>query len=330
MTSRERIRCVLEGRRPDRPAASFWRHHPRHEITAAGLVEATRAFQRRYDWDLVKINPRAEYHTEAWGNRYAFYEDEHRRPSLIRPRVQSARDWRELAVIDPTDGVLGVHLEAVRRIRQELGPDVPMVMTVFTPLSVAAELAGVRETRPAEILAHADELHRGFRTITDTFRQFVRELVAAGCDGIFLATTRVGTRASLSDEEFRRFSRPYDLELLAAAEGSWLNVLHVCGAQAMLDLVLDYPAQVLSWDMREPSNPGPDGMIARSQRAAIGGIAQQLTADPGRRHEVLAQARDAIERAGSHRLILGAGCVVPTDVCPAALDDVRRLVEQCC
>jgi uroporphyrinogen decarboxylase len=329
MTPRQRIASVLAGRRPDRPAASFWRHHPRQEMTGEDLVRVTLEFQRRFHWDLVKINPRAEYHTEAWGNRYAFYDDDHRRPTLIEPRVRSPRDWATLAVLDPTDGVLGVHLRAARRIREALGADVPLVMTVFTPLSIAAELAGVRETpRPGDVVRHGDELERGLDTITETFTRFVRELISAGCDGIFFATTRLGTRAHLNDSDFQRLSRPRDLAVLAASGGATANVLHVCGPRAMLDLTADYPVQLVSWDMRDATNPGPAEIAAQSRRALLGGIAQELTRDVSRGDEVVEQARQTLEAVGSERVVLGAGCVVPMDVDPAVLDRVRQFVER--
>lgn len=327
MTSRQRIGMILEGNPPDRPAASFWRHHPRHEITASGLVDATLSFQRRFGWDIVKINPRAEYHSEVWGNRYAFYEDDHRRPRLIEPRVKSPGDWHTLEVVDPTDGVLGEHLEAVRRIREEL-EDVPVLMTVFTPLSIAAELAGVRDTQPSKIFADGEDLEAGLETITVSFQGFVRELMAAGCDGLFFATTRLGTRNNLDDAAFGRFSRPYDLKLLGAAQQAWLNMLHVCGSRAMLDLTLDYPTHLLSWDMADPTNPGLEEIVHQSKRPVIGGVAQALTADPGRRAEVVEQARGVLQSVGSHRVVVGAGCVLPTRVDASVLGELRRFVEE--
>jgi len=312
LTATERIRRIVGGVRPDRPAISFWRHHPRHEIRADDLVRITVEVQKRFDWDLVKINPRAEYHAEAWGNRYAFFEDEHRRPELIEPRIKSAEDWQRLEQVDPNEGVLGEHLRAVRAIREQLGPDVPIVMTVFTPLSIVAELAGVRRSLPAEFFQQAERLHAALEVVTKTFCGFVRLLIEAGCDGIFYATTRLGTRQNLTDDQFRSFSRPYDSRILAAASGGWLNVLHVCGRDAMLELTYEYPVAVFSYDMHAPSNPSGWQVVERTNRAVLGGLEAEATQRAENLEMLLRQARELLDSVGSHRAIVAAGCVLPT------------------
>ena len=326
MTPRERIEATLRGAPVDRAPLSFWRHHPRHEITVEGLAEITVQFQRQHGLDFVKINPRAEYHAEAWGNRYALYLDDHRRPSLLEHRVREQAEFERLEELDPTDGVLGAHLEAVRAVRRALGPEVPILMTVFTPLSIAAELAGIRRDNPSQICSANHSLHAGLRSITRTFVAFVRELIAAGADGIFFATTRLGTRKYLTDEQFKTFSTPYDLQILEAAQGAWFNILHVCGPQCMLDLTRDYPVQAYSWDMAEASNPGPELVVEQWQRVAVGGFDQRLTSRADAAEAVCAQARATWERVGGRRLILAGGCVLPTDVAEPVLEALKACV----
>jgi uroporphyrinogen decarboxylase len=324
VTARKRIQRVLRGERPDRAPISFWRHHPRHELTAQSLVEITVSFQRRYGWDFVKINPRAEYHAEAWGNRYALYLDDHRRPELLQCRVQSPTDFESLEVLDPTDGVLGEHLSAVARIRQELGPDVPVVMTVFTPLSIAAELAGYRKGSPGVVCEGGESLHRGLEAVTRTFEAFVAEVIRRGADGIFLATTRLGTRLHVSEEQFREFSVPYDLRVLRAASGGWFHILHVCGSRCLVPVTQDYPVAAYSWDMADPTNPGPQLVTQQWGRVAIGGIDQTKADSLGALEQLKAQLRAVWQDTGGLRMILGAGCVLPTTSPPELLDALRE------
>ncbi len=327
LTARERIERIVHGQGPDRAAISFWRHHPRHEIAADDLVRITIQTQRRFDWDLVKVNPRAEYHAEVWGNRYAFFEDEHRRPELIEPRIKSGQDWLRLERVEPQEGVLGEHLRAVRAIREQLGPAVPIVMTVFTPLSIVAELAGVRRSLPPDFFAHEDWLDAALEAVTDTFCRFVKELIESGCDGIFLATTRLGTRRSLTDEQFRRFSRAHDLRLLAAASGGWLNVLHVCGPDSMLELAYQYPVALFSWDMHAPGNPSAEQVVQQTNRAVIGGLSGEATQRPDSFDALVRQAHDLLQSVGSHRAIISAGCVLPTHASPQLLLRLRDAVR---
>ena len=51
----------------DRPPVSMWRHFYAEETAADTLAEAMLGFQREYDWDFMKVNPRASYHAEDWG-----------------------------------------------------------------------------------------------------------------------------------------------------------------------------------------------------------------------------------------------------------------------
>ena len=59
MTHQERVTAALRSEEVDRPAVSMWRHFYGQETTAEGLAQAMLAFQRRYDWDFMKVNPRA-------------------------------------------------------------------------------------------------------------------------------------------------------------------------------------------------------------------------------------------------------------------------------
>ncbi len=76
MNKRERIMATLKGEDVDRPPVSFWRHFYKEETTHEGLAEAMLGFQGKYDWDFMKVNPRAEYHVEDWGNRYEYSGDD--------------------------------------------------------------------------------------------------------------------------------------------------------------------------------------------------------------------------------------------------------------
>ncbi len=70
MTKKQRVRAALAGEPLDRPPASMWGHDFTREWSASDLVEATLEQYRAYDWDFIKLNPRASYFAEAWGSEY--------------------------------------------------------------------------------------------------------------------------------------------------------------------------------------------------------------------------------------------------------------------
>ncbi len=59
----------------------------------------------------------------------------------------------------------------------------------------------------------------------------------------------------MSESEYRELGLPYDLRLLQAASGGWLNILHLHSPYPLLGLAREYPVQAVNWDDRtsEPS-----------------------------------------------------------------------------
>ena len=325
----DRLRTVLAGQTPDRPTVSFWRHFFREETSAAGLARATLDFQHAFDWDFVKVNARAGYHAEAWGSRYTFHDDDHTSPTLDAPAVTSPDDWARLPVLDPDHGALGEHLEALRLIRDGLDADVPFMMTVFTPLSIAARLTGSDDVLRQHIDTAPDAVEAGLRTITETFSRFAVACLDAGCCGLYYATTTWGTTDRMTWDEFERFSRPYDLQVLGAlGDRAWFTILHVCGADAFADRVLDYPVQALSWDVTDPTTPNLSDVAGCVKKALVGGITQDLTPDDANRDALLAEADAARDATRGRPWILGAGCCLPTHVTDANLRALRQWVDR--
>jgi len=328
MSHAERVRAVLAGQKPDRPAVSFWRHFFRAETTAAGLAEAMLVFQREYDWDFMKVNPRAGYHAEPWGARFAFHDDDHTGPTMVAPAVTEPQDWEKLPVLEPDAGALGEHRQALRLIGEGLGERVPFMMTVFSPLSIAERLVGSGEALREHLDAAPGAVQRGLETIATTFRRFAEACLDDGCCGLYYATTGWGRGDRLSWEEFERFSRPYDLQVLDGLdERAWFTILHVCGPQCFLDRMLDYPVQALSWDVTDPTTPSLADVADRTDKVLVGGITQDATADDAKRDRLLAEARAAYDATEGRRWMLGAGCCVPTRVTDGNLRALRDWVQ---
>ena len=194
MNKRERIKATLQGEAVDRPAVSFWRHFYKAETSAEGLAEAMLGFQKKYDWDFMKVNPRAEYHVEDWGNVYDYSGNDHVKPTFREGCIKDVGDWRNLEVLPPDKGVLGEHLEALKLIAKGLDKDVIFVMTVFTPLSIALRLVNDADALVRYVREAPDALHQGLEVITKTFADFAGACLAMGADGIFFATTSCASK----------------------------------------------------------------------------------------------------------------------------------------
>jgi uroporphyrinogen decarboxylase len=326
MTHRERVLAAVRGEPVDRPPVSFWGHAYDRESSAEALAGATLEDWRRYEWDFVKLNPRASYHGEVWGLRYEYSGRPHEKPVRVHTPVQSVRDWDGIRARKTTADPLAEQLEAIRLVRRGLPDDVLLIETVFTPLAIATYLAG----SPQVVLEHLREDEARVRTalsaIRDTFRPFVHDALRAGADGLYFATVHWATRDLLSAERYAALAREDDLDVLAEARGAAFNILHVCRKNNLLFDLADYPAHAYSWAADEPGNPGLARGLERIRGAAVGGIAHEGALQAPGPEAVLAQVLEGWRETGGRRWIVAPGCSIPTTTPPENLAAVREAV----
>jgi uroporphyrinogen decarboxylase len=325
MTHRERVRAALQGQDVDRLPVSMWRHFFGKETAAAPLAEALLGFQNRFDWDFMKVNPRASYHVEDWGVKVKYRGNIE--PTVIATPVKSPADWLKLKVLDVRKGVLGEHLTALEIIARELKNTVPFIMTVFTPVSIAGRLAGSEEVLVNHLREHGDKVNYAMEVITETFTRFARACLERGAWGLFYATTGWATTDRLTEKEYREYVRPHDLKILAALPPAEFNVLHVCRQNNLLRAVKDYPVQAFSWDPRGAGNPSlMEGKQIVKDRAVIGGIAHDQTLVKATPAQLTAEIRGMRIAMGRKGWLLGPGCTFPPQTPVANLRAIRKTV----
>ena len=130
MTKKQRVRAALAGEPVDRPPASMWGHDFMRERTPEDLVAATLEQHRAYDWDFIKLNPRASYFAEAWGSEYGPPTEEQAGPATSHA-VTSVEDLAALRPVNALGGVFEEHLTALSLLLKEVGDEVDVVHTVF-------------------------------------------------------------------------------------------------------------------------------------------------------------------------------------------------------
>jgi uroporphyrinogen decarboxylase len=315
MTKLQRIEAALRNQPVDRPPVSLWRHFYECERTAEDLAGAMLAFHRKYDWDWMKVNPRASYHVEGWGVRTDYGNGGPLdKPSVVEYPVQSAADWGKLAPLSLTEGVLDEQIEVIERIGEALGGESYFVQTIFNPLSIAADLVSNEQQILDDMRDNPQALKDALEVITETFAAFARECVMEGASGIFFATTEWASRDRLDEEQWEEWGRPYDLRVLKAVEGAPFNVLHVCKNNNLLYCLADYPVHAINWAVGSRGNPTLRDVQLNTNKAVIGGYMNETLRD-GTPAQIKSQARQAREHTGGRRWILGPACSIPVD-CP--------------
>jgi len=307
MSKRERLEATVAGRPVDRVAVALWRHWPGDDQRAEDLARATLDFQQTYDFDFIKVTPSSNYCLADWGAESRWVGNQEGTREWGRPVIQQPEDWTRLRVLDPTRGLLDEVRRALGIIGREVGEEAPFIQTIFNPLAQAKNLAGERLL--ADLRQQPAAVKAGLETITETTIRFIEAVRGTGVAGIFLALQHASYDL-LTEAEYREFGRPYDLRILAAAEGLWFNLLHLHGTNVMFDVVADYPAQAINWHDQE-TPPSLAEALNRFPGALVGGLRQWETMLRGDPNQVRAEVQAAIAETGGRRLIVGTGCVTP-------------------
>ncbi|MBK8900186.1 MAG: uroporphyrinogen decarboxylase [Anaerolineaceae bacterium] len=319
-SKRERLEATANGDTPDRVPVSLWRHWPGDDQDAHALAAAHLKWQQDYDWDVLKVGPASSYSVVDWDVKDRWVGHiEGTREYTHRP-IQQAADWTKLRPLDPNHGMLATQLETLRLVKTAVGDTVPVLATVFAPLSQAKHLA---DNEPMFThLRHQPELFRqGQETIVESTLRFIEAAKKIGIDGIFYAIQHA-RYPLLSRDEYEVWGRPFDLQILNAVQDLWLNMVHLHSTDVMFDLVADYPTQLLNWHDRETGITLREG-LQQFKGAASGGV-DHWTLHQEAPEQTLAEARDAMEQTNGRRLLLGTGCVAMTTT---PLRNIRALRE---
>ena len=319
-SKRRRLEAVISGEKPDRLPVALWRHWPGDDQDAAALAAAHIKWQRDYDWDLLKVGPDSNYSVADWGVEDRWIGHIEGTRETTRWPVQGPQDWAGLPVLDPGRGKLAMQIEALAAVRLEVGEEVPILATIFSPLSQAKHLAG-KEALAGHLHSHPDLLHAAMATITESTIRFIEAAKGAGIDGIYYAVQHA-RYPLMSRAKFSEFGRAYDLRVLESAADLWLNMLHIHSTDIMFDLVADYPVPLVNWHDRESGISLREG-LAQISGAASGGI-NQWTIHQESPEQTLSEARDALQQTNGRRLVLGTGCVV---MATTPLRNLRALRE---
>jgi uroporphyrinogen decarboxylase len=306
MTASERVRAALEGAPVDRVPFCFW-HHFKPEGSGERLAQLTlEFFRQKFDLDIVKIMPDLPY-----------------------PDPQ-ALHWSMVPRLSLDTASFQQQLICVRILREQLGQDYPLILTLFSPFTYAIRFLG-----KAEAIEQArqdfDLFARGLMVIAQNLRDLIRAAIDAGASGVFFSCMGA-TNTDLTRDEYARIARPFDLMALEGAQNGWLNVVHVHadpsqeGDEIYFDSFTDYPVSVMSWSDRL-TGPSLSEAMTMTDKCLMGGLWERGPLTHGSEEELDNEIMSAISQTKGRRLILANGCSVPDDTPEEWLHTARRLVD---
>ena len=311
MNGRGRVEAALAMGVADRPPVGAWGHTYKEEWSAHELAAITVERARRFGWDYVKFQPRASTFAEAFGSVYKPAGHRLKGPVLVSQAVPEVEAWRTVELVNRK--AFDDQVESIGIAARELGPGVPVIQTVFSPIAVGGYLVGKSQSRVLrELRQRPDVVGPALARIADALVDFSRRSVQAGAAGIFYAISGYAGRGVMTEAAYRERILPLDVSVLSRLPAqAWFNVVHLCGSNLNFGLARDLPAQAVSWSIHNQGNPSLVEGREIAGRAVMGGLGQRKSLLYGPPEAVEIEAREAITSTGGRGLLLAPGCSVP-------------------
>jgi [methyl-Co(III) methanol-specific corrinoid protein]:coenzyme M methyltransferase len=205
----------------------------------------------------------------------------------------------------PTDllqrGRIPVVLEAIKIIREKVGPDVPIIGGMEGPITVASDLVSVKSFMKWS-LKKTDLFEQALDLATEAAIIYANALVEAGADVISVADP-VASPDLMSPDSFKKFLKAR-LQKFSSSVNS-VTVLHICGnVNPILSDMADCDFEGLSVEEKIGSPKKAKGVIGDRARF-VGNISSPFTLLPGPVDKIKAEAKQALAEGVD---VLAPGC----------------------
>ncbi len=306
MTKRERVLAAIRGDEVDCIPLSMWYHLPQYDQDPIALAEEQIRLAKLYDLDFIKMMPFGNYVAQDYGLSVDFFCTKTQAAFERKFGIESVEDWKRIEPLAPTYGTYGKQLQLSQQMKRRLKEDIPFVQTIFSPLTVAKKLAGMRVFE--DMRSHPAYLHQALAAITQTTIDFVKANIEAGVSGFFLAT-QCATSDYITLEEHKEFGEKYDLQVVEAfAHDTPINILHIHGPNTYFKELAAYPVNCINWHDRwvEPCMAEARKL---TDKCLLGGINEKWL-EYAAQGEIYQHLEEAVSAAGRNKLMLTPGCCI--------------------
>ncbi len=254
LTPRDRFLSVLTGKEVDRApvlsitqtatveqmelAQAYWpeAHTVAEQMARLGLTAHERA---GFEGVRIPFSMTAEASTMGCGVDY------HGDRAGCMPSVRGPLASQSLRAAEPTEGQMGVIVEATRILRGRLGGRVPIIVGVTGPFTLTCFIRGFERTI-MDLTAEPAAVHRTSVVAREVISRYCDALGGAGADAVSLLEPNASL---IGPKYFDRFVLPYLREI---SEGLKIPaVLHICGnALPIMELMVQSGVQGISIDQK--------------------------------------------------------------------------------
>jgi MtaA/CmuA family methyltransferase len=277
------------------------------------LCEAHLAVAEAFDIDVVSIIADSYRESSDLGAEVEFPEDD--LPYPVRPFFSSQERFSSYRLPASFIGPrMGDAIEGVRRFREQVGGEVPIMGWVEGALAQANILVGDQALlfslydRPAWV-------HELLELCTEVEIAFAQEQVRAGADLIGLGDA---IASLVSPQMYQEFALPYEQRIFQAVHDlGALARLHICGnTTRILPLMIESGADIIDLDWVVDLHKAAG--IFGTQTALCGNFDPVRVMLQGTPEEVEKAVFSCLENGGE-RYICAAGCEIPEGTPPENL-----------
>lgn len=291
------------------------------------IAEAQIASYRRFGYDVIRVFTDLYTLAEAMGAMVHYPENE--TAYLATPAISSSEEIDKLQAVEPgRDGNLPSHLEAMRRVVEAVGTEVPVTGAVTCPFTTASFLIGA-ENLVRLTIKNPAAVHRLCEVALESAISYSAAVIATGCAPSL--TDPMSSSAVIGPRQFQEFSYPYLKRLIDFIHGHGKAVtLHICGrTEKIWQLMADAGADCISID-NDASLQGAVESVGDRVRV-MGNVHPSEIMLQGKPEEVRRAVYDCVAQGSTSPkgFIVASGCSLPTETpfanIQAMMDAVREI-----
>ena len=334
MTSKERREAYFRGEEVDRlPCAIMFEETAavyaginveKYYFDSDKMLEAEKFIVRKLGAESCGINVTLRGMGEALGSKMGYSDT--RASFLIDPVLKDYKMLDNMDIVNPyKDGRLPIILDALGKIKKELGNEASVGSGVSGPISAAALVRGT-ENLMKDSIKNKEGLHKLLEFITECNLAYVKAvymehgLVCGIGDPISCGNL-------LSHKQFNEFSKPY---LKKTVDGIYKITgkkpsLHICGKTREIwgelhDLNISTFSVDNCEDMEEVKN------VLGNKVCLVGNIDPVSVIRNGTVADVYREVKNCIEKAADspNGYIIGTGCDIPSG---APIENIKAVIE---
>ncbi|HII91652.1 MAG TPA: MtaA/CmuA family methyltransferase [Methanosarcina sp.] len=224
-----------------------------------------------------------------------------RQPSVIEHPYPKSLDGAAVPADLLQRGRIPAVLEAIKIVREKVGPDVPIIGGMEGPITVASDLVSVKSFMKWSI-KKTDLFEQALDIATEAAIAYANAMVEAGADVIAIADP-VASPDLMSPDSFRQFLQSR-LQKFSASVNS-VTVLHICGkVNAILSDMADCGFEGLSVE-EKIGNAAEGKKVIGDKARLVGNVSSPFTLLPGPIDKIKAEAKAALEGGVD---VLAPGC----------------------